>query len=285
MKSLGAEARISRQIHFATLKALRHPKAVLTARLKSRPFKSEWGAAAARYVWAAWTAEDGRPHMICACPHIVYEVFADAQASAVVGQDFEGFDIVVGFSRHHGMNAAGVVADHAAKGAAVVRSGVGSEGEVVFFGGVAKSVEHDSGLHAGDAAGRVDFENLIHIAGKIEDNRDVAALSGKRGTAAAAEERGVEFTAERDCGDYVFNVAGKNYADGNLAVVGTIGGIEGAAGGVEPDIALKVGAKFFGESSRVGHWININPSVRCIQCRRSNQTFKTEDHWGRTEDH
>src|ERR1700733_11112409 len=53
MKSLGAEARISRQIHFATLKALRHPKAVLTARLKSRPFKSEWGAAAARYVWAA----------------------------------------------------------------------------------------------------------------------------------------------------------------------------------------------------------------------------------------
>src|SRR5580693_7905781 len=161
--------------------------------------------------------------MICACPHIVYEVFADAQASAVVGEDFESFDVVVGFAGHYGVNAAGVVADHATEGAAVVRGRVGCEGEMVFFGGVAEGVEHDSGLHTGDAARGIDLENLIHVAGKIEDDGDVAALSGERGAAAAAEQRRIEFTAERDCGDYVVNVAGKNYADRNLAVVGTVG--------------------------------------------------------------
>src|ERR1700683_4443870 len=197
--------------------------------------------------------------MICVCPYIVYEVFADAQASAVVGQDFESFDVVVRFAGHYRVNATGVIADHAAEGAAVVRSGIGSEGKVMFFSGVAKGVEHDSGLHTGDAAGRVDFEDLIHIAGKIEDDRDVAALSCERGSAAAAEERSGEFAAERDRGDYVFDVAGKNYLDRNLAVVGTVGRVEGAAGGVEADIALKVGAKFFGKSGSIGHWININP--------------------------
>ena len=88
---------------------------------------------------------------------------ADFHAHAVVGEDFEFFDVVVGLSGHDGMHAAGVVADHAAESAAIVRGGIGRESEMVFFGGSAEVVEHDSGLNAGNAAGRIDFENPRHV--------------------------------------------------------------------------------------------------------------------------
>ena len=125
---------------------------------------------------------------------------ADFHADAVVGEDFQSLDVVVGLAGHDGMHAAGVVADHAAESAAVVSGGVGSEGEVVFFGGGAKTVEHDSGLYAGDAAGGIDFENPRHVFGEIENDGDVAALSGERRAAAAAEQRRAELAAECDSG-------------------------------------------------------------------------------------
>ena len=134
------------------------------------------------------------------------------------------------------MDAAGVVADHAAESAAIVSGGIGRESEVVFFGGGAESVEHDSGLYAGDAAGGIDFENPRHVFGKIEDDGDVAALAGERCAAAAAEKRRAEIAAERDRCENIVGVAGKHYADGNLAVVGAVGGVESASAAVEPDV-------------------------------------------------
>ncbi len=102
----------------------------------------------------------------------------DLHVYAVIGEDFERFDVVVGFASHDGMDAAGVVADHAAEGAAIMSGGIGREGEMVLFGGDAEMVEHDSGLNPGDTVGGVDFENPRHVLGKIEDDSDVAALAG-----------------------------------------------------------------------------------------------------------
>ena len=76
------------------------------------------------------------------------------------------------------MDTAGVVADHAADGAAVVSGGVGGEGQVMFFGCVTEMIEHHSGLHAGDAAGGIDLQNIPHVFGEVENHRDVRALSG-----------------------------------------------------------------------------------------------------------
>jgi hypothetical protein len=59
-----------------------------------------------------------------------------------------------------------------------VRGWVGSESEVMFFGGGPEMVEDDSGLDAGDAAGGIDFEDTVHVLREIEDYRDIAALSG-----------------------------------------------------------------------------------------------------------
>ena len=110
---------------------------------------------------------------------------------------------------------------------------------MVFFGGGAQSVEHDSGLYAGDAAGGIDFENPRHVLGKIEHDGDVAALAGKRRAAAAAQQRRAELAAERDRGENIVGIAGKHYADGNLAVVGAVGGVERAGAAIETDFAIE----------------------------------------------
>ncbi len=59
---------------------------------------------------------------------------------SVVGHYFQGFDVVIRLAAHDGVDAAGVVADHAADGAAVVAGGIGGEGQVIFFGGVAEVI-------------------------------------------------------------------------------------------------------------------------------------------------
>src|ERR1019366_4800796 len=56
---------------------------------------------------------------------------ADGHAGAVVENDVEGFDVVGNFAAEQAVDAATVVADHAAEGAAVVGGRVGSVGEVV----------------------------------------------------------------------------------------------------------------------------------------------------------
>ena len=152
------------------------------------------------------------------------------------------------FAGHDGVDAAGVVADHAADGAAVVAGGIGGEGEVMFFGGVAEVVEDDAGLHAGDAAGGIDLENARHVLGEVEDDGDVAALSGEGGAAAAAEHGRIEFAAEGECGEDVVGVVRENYADGDLAVVRTVGRVEGAAAVVEANVSTQMFTQSLGES-------------------------------------
>ena len=89
---------------------------------------------------------------------------------------------------------------------------------------------------------------LRHVLGKIEHDGDVAALSGERGAAAAAEQGRAEFAAERNGGENVIGIAGKNDADGDLAVVGAVGGVEGAAADVEANFAANILAQSFGQA-------------------------------------
>ena len=214
---------------------------------------------------------------------------ADLHAHAVVGEDFEGFDVVVGLAGHDGMHAAGVVADHAAERAAVVRGGVGREGEMVLFGGGAEIVEHDSGLHAGDAAGGIDFENPRHVLGKIEDDGDVAALAGERRAAAAAEQRRAELAAEGDRGQNVVGIAGEHDADGNLAVVGAVGRVESACAAVETDFsAANLCAQGFGQACGI-HLRGLRGlrefgepvwhAAGCYFSSRRNLPRRTCSHW------
>ena len=67
------------------------------------------------------------------------------------------------------MYAAGVVADHAAEGTAVVGGRVRSERQMMFFGSVAEMVEHHSRLYPGNAPLGINLDDVTHVAGEIED--------------------------------------------------------------------------------------------------------------------
>src|ERR1700736_212811 len=173
----------------------------------------------------------------------VDQVLAYFHAYAVIGDDFEFFDIVVGLACHHGVDTAGIVSDHAAERAAVMGCGIGSEGEVVLFGGVAKVIEHHAGLHASDAASGIDLENTCHVLGEIQHDSDIAALPGERCAATAAEQGRTEFAASRNCGEDVVGIVRKNYADRNLTVVGAVGRVERAATVVKANVATDLKAQ------------------------------------------
>ncbi len=105
--------------------------------------------------------------------------WADGEAGAVVEEDVEGVDVVDGLAAHEGVDAAGVVADHAADGAAAVGGGVGCVGEGEFFGGFADAVEDDAGLDVHGAGDGVDGAHLVHVLREVEDDGEVAALAGE----------------------------------------------------------------------------------------------------------
>src|SRR5207244_10263893 len=73
---------------------------------------------------------------------------ADAQPHAVVGEDVQLVDVVDGLAGHQAVDAAGVIADHAADGAVGVGGGVGAEGEGVLLRGVAQIVENYARLYS-----------------------------------------------------------------------------------------------------------------------------------------
>ncbi len=115
--------------------------------------------------------------------------FSHLQPQPVVGQDVKSLNVVVRLARHHRMHAAGIVSGHAAQGAAVVGSGIGPKGQVIALRRVTQIVQHHAGLYPGDAALGIDLKNFRQVAGKVEHQRHVAALPGKRRPAAAAQER------------------------------------------------------------------------------------------------
>src|SRR5437588_10829504 len=104
------------------------------------------------------------------------------------------------------MDAARVVADHAADGAAVVTGRVGGKGQMMLFRGVAQMVEHNAGLHAGDAAYGIDLEDLSHVLCEVEDDRDVAALPRERSASSAAENGSTEVAADGKRGENVVGI-------------------------------------------------------------------------------
>ncbi len=78
---------------------------------------------------------------------------------------------------------------------------------------------------------------LVHVFAEIENDGDVATLAGETGARAARQDGRSVFAARRDGGDYVGVIARDDEADGNVAVVRGVGGVEGAGAGVEADFA------------------------------------------------
>ncbi len=78
---------------------------------------------------------------------------------------------------------------------------------------------------------------LVQVLGPVDHDGDVAAAAGQAGAAAAREERRAMSPADRDRLDHIVDVPRDHDADRHLAVVRAVGGVQGAAAGVESDLA------------------------------------------------
>ena len=193
---------------------------------------------------------------------------ADGHLRAVVDEDSQMLDVVHRFSAEQGMRAAGIIADHSANGAAVVGGRVGREGEFVGFGGIAQRIENDAWLNAREFALRIELKNLVHVLRKIEDDGDVAALSGEAGAGAARKNGSFEFPAGGDGGDDIVRIAGNYEADGNLAVIGAVCGIQGATAAIETHFAAHGTLKF------VLQFGSLRKNVHGFCVRTERQSFE-----------
>ena len=104
---------------------------------------------------------------------------AHGEAGAVVGQDVEALDVLVGLARHDGVDAAGVVADHPAEGAPGVGGGVGAEGELVLPGRGPEVIEDHPGLHSRPAGLAVDLQYVVQVRAEVDDDGHVGRLTGQ----------------------------------------------------------------------------------------------------------
>src|SRR5580692_370083 len=151
------------------------------------------------------------------------------------------------------MHAAGVVSYHATQGASVVARRVWTERQVVSFRGVPQTIEDHARLDPRHPAYRIDLEDGGHVFREIEDYGDVTALSGERSSAAPAEDGRAIFASQRDGRDDIVAVAGKNHSDGNLAIIGSVRGVESAAAIVEANLTTHVTAEGGGKSTCIHH--------------------------------
>ena len=132
--------------------------------------------------------------------------------------------------------------------AVVVRRRVGAEGEVVLLGFVAHGVEDDAGLHPGLPRSGSSSMQPVVVLRHVHDDGDVAALPREAGAAAARQHRRLEPAAKLQRLQDVFLAARQHDADRHLAVVGGIGGVEGAAAVVETHLAADLAAQRLGEA-------------------------------------
>jgi len=91
--------------------------------------------------------------------------------------------------------AAGVVADHAAEGAVVVRRRFGAELQTVLGELRVEHVQDDARLHPAGPRCRVDREHPIAVLGEVDDHCGVGALPCQTGATAAGQHRGIVFAA------------------------------------------------------------------------------------------
>jgi hypothetical protein len=149
------------------------------------------------------------------------------------------------------MNAAGVIANHPAQRATVMRRRIGRERQPMFFRRGPQMIEHNSRLHPRNTARRINLQDRRHVFGKIEDYRDIAALTGQRSSAAAAQDGSAIFAGQSNRGDYIVGIAGNNHPNGDLPVIGSVGGVERAAARIEADFAAQVATQGSGKFFRV----------------------------------
>ena len=189
----------------------------------------------------------------------------DREDLAVVGEHGQLQDLVLGEGAgavevgHHRVGATRVVADHPPERAPVVGGGVRSVGEIVRGRGVPEVVEDHSGLDPGKAPPGVELDDPVHVAGKVEDQRPVHRLARQAGPAAPSDDGRAVGSGDAYRGNDVGGVPGLDDPEGRNPVVGRVGSVEPANGGVESDPAPD---RRLERAAEPGHCLVVDRPVR-----------------------
>src|SRR5262249_58919646 len=141
------------------------------------------------------------------------------------------------------MHAAGVVADHSAQVAVLVRGRIWPKSEIELVGAFTQMVEHNPGLHPRVFLLCIEFQDLVEIFGKIYDPPNVAKWSGKTGPATPCQNRSAVVAGQSHSLNHVLNCFGNHDTDRYLALVGSIIGIKRAAAFIKSDFAADAAAQ------------------------------------------
>src|SRR5262249_6799097 len=175
---------------------------------------------------------------------------SNAQAHTVIRENVEFENVIHRAACQDRMHAAGIVADHPAQIAVLVRRRIGSKSEIELVRALAQMIKHHAGLHPRVFLLWIEFQDLIEIFGKINDDSNVATLSGEAGATTACQNRSAITAGKRQRLDYIINCFGNYNADRDLAIVGPIIGIERAAPLIKPSLATDAAAQVFCQGFR-----------------------------------
>ncbi len=163
---------------------------------------------------------------------------AGPEPLAVIGEDLEPEDVVDGLAVGLGRRPAGVVPEHAAQRAVIVRGRPRAEHQPVRRQCRVELVQHDARLdHAGLCPG-IDRDDAMAVLGPVNDHRRVARLPGQAGTTPAGHHRHPVLTAHRDRLHPSLDGPGDDHADRNLPVVRRIRAVSPPAARVEPHLPI-----------------------------------------------
>ena len=96
-------------------------------------------------------------------------------------------------------------------------------------------IQNNSRLNASKFSYRIELQNLVHILREIQNHGHVAGLAGQTRARSAREYRSAEFSARRHRCDHILVIARDHQADRNLAIIGAIRRVHGAAAAIEAD--------------------------------------------------
>ena len=102
------------------------------------------------------------------------------------------------------MSAARIIANHSTNRAAIVSRGIRRERQVMNLRLISKSIQDNPRLNPGKSFVGIDLEDPVHVLRKIEDDRNIAALSGKTRPGAASQDRSTVLLADSyGCNDVI----------------------------------------------------------------------------------
>ena len=127
--------------------------------------------------------------------------------------------------------------DHASERAPRMRRGIRPEHQLMRGDCPLEIVEHDTRLHACRSTISINLENRVQVTRHIDHDSRVAALTRQARSGAARQNRRLMDATDPYGLDDIVNGPRMNDRDWDLAVVGSVGGVQSPGAGVKSDFA------------------------------------------------